>query len=303
MKHGISIVAVAALMLAAPALGASWIGGTDLLWKTGANWTGGVAPGGGGTNIGTNGLANVLLDWTTTATTSDLDFNGGSTLTIKTNLAVGGDFDFYSGSAHVVIESGTVTAGDDLKIDNEASTFRMISGSFENGTDPGQTGYLNLTNSDSRLEISGGSFTIEGYATIAGTLQVSGDSATKILFGANGADVSLNNNVDIVLKDGGITTIEGGTGAMNLSGTLTLWLHSEFTPTNGQEFDIVTSLGTRNGTFTDNLSGDWSIAYLDDVDVEGVPTDIVRVTYAPEPATMSLLAIGGLALIRRRKRA
>ena len=171
MKYGISIVAVAALMLAAPALADNWLGTAgDGLWKTGANWDSGNPPISGGTAI-ENG-DSVLLDWMTTAATSDLDLNGGSELTIRTDLTVGGDFDFQ-GAAHVIIESGTVTAGDDLKMDNEASTFKMLGGSFENGVDPGETGYLNMTNALSRLEISGGSFIIEDYVqNMSGTLQV-----------------------------------------------------------------------------------------------------------------------------------
>ena len=218
----------------------------------------------GGTVI--NNGDSVLLDRTTVTTASDLDLSGGSELTIKTTLAVGGDFDFQ-GAAHVVIDGGNVTAGDDLKMDNEASTFKMLGGSFENGVSDSQDGYFAMTHSASRLEISGGSFIIDDRVTIAGTLEVIGDSATRILFCANGQDnVTLNGTVELVLKDGGITTIEGGAGNVALSGTLDVTLDPSFKlPTDATDYDLVVAGTAMTTTFdTVNLpSDDWSLSYTD----------------------------------------
>jgi hypothetical protein len=236
--------------MAATSWGHLWTGTAgDGLWFTdgpGGNWNGETAPT-GAANIG-NG-DSVLIDSTTTPETTamgggDLDLTGGSTLTIKTDLVVGGDFDFYSGSAHVVIDGGTVTAGDDLKMDNGASTFKMLGGSFENGLSPTESGYFNMTDSASRLEISGGSFTIEDYATISGTLQVIGDSATKILLGSNGDAVTLNRTVEIVPNATGITTIEA-VGNVALSGTLLVGLDALTGPST---MTLITA-GTITGTF------------------------------------------------------
>ena len=236
----------------------------------------------GGTVI--NNGDSVLLDRTTVTTASDLDLSGGSELTIKTTLAVGGDFDFQ-GAAHVVIDGGTVTAGDDLKMDNEASTFKMKSGSFENGLSPTEDGYFNMTHTNSLLEISGGSFIIDDRVDIAGTLQVIGDSATKILLGANGEDsVTLNGTVEIVLKDGGITTIECGAGNAALSGTLDVTLDPSFTPASG-DYDLIVAAATMSGTFaaTNLPSADWSLNYVD-----GDTT--VKLTYtAPFPGALIIV--------------
>ena len=60
MKNGISLLAVAALMLAAPTFGAeNWIGGTNNLFNTAANWDNNVVP--DGSTFITNG-DSVLLE-------------------------------------------------------------------------------------------------------------------------------------------------------------------------------------------------------------------------------------------------
>lgn len=288
------------LAMTSPTIADIWVGagggGDGATWQDGLNWDDGNVPGGSSANIGTGD--SVVLNWTTTATTADLDLTGGSTLTIRTNLAVGGDFDFYLGSAHVVIESGTVTAGDDLKMDNDASTFKMMGGSFENGVSPSQIGYFRMTDSGSRLEISGGSFSIEDDVNIQGTLQIIGDSATAIDFGTNGHEVTLQSVVELLFKDGGISTIDI-VGNAALSGTLDVTLDGGFVLPGINTDYLIIDAGTRSGTFgTVNLpSGDWALNYA------GSNVVLSYTAAIPEPSSMSLLALSGLAMLRRRRRA
>ena len=116
---------------------------------------------------------------------------------------------------------------------------------------------------------------------------------------------------DLVQPDTGVVEIEIGgydpetdfdfvsvDGAATLEGTLDVSLISPFTPNPGDTFDVLE--GT-SGVFDfgDGPSlavedqGDWKLNWL--------PT-MLQLEYLPGPATLSLLALGALALIRRPKR-
>jgi len=87
-------------------------------------------------------------------------------------------------------------------------------------------------------------------------------------------------------------------GEAALSGRLEVLLSGEFSPARGDRFDLFdwTSYSGRFGTI--NLPG------LSD-DLEWDTSDLYvtgELAVVPEPATLSLLALGGLALFRRRKK-
>lgn len=322
-----TVVAVC-LALTGPSWGDTWNGdGNGWDYNDGDNWTADVVPDGVVAFID-GAYSAVLQD--NVPNVSALRVNGGADLTVKTgaNLAVmGGLFEVgKAGSAGTVLQedgdiststgdlylgddedshgtytmkAGSLTVGDDMKIGNESpAEFYMQGGTLD------VDDYIGIACKDDvgavgLFEISGGSVTV-GAELIVGdsntaTLRIIGDDATiecdiyQQFFAG-----SQNGILEIVLKGGGISTIN--CGSMLLAGTLDVTLDPSFTATAG-DYDIIVATGTRTGTFgTVNLPpGDWTLNYV-------AGSETVRLTYVPEPATMSLLAIGGLALIRRRRR-
>ena len=267
--------------MAATSWGHTWDGeANDGLWNTASNWVENTVP---STSVFIQNGDSVLLN--TVEAVGEMEVNDGSTLTIMAALDTGGDSEMRRGGTIIIGTGGSWDIDDDLKMDTEVATFKSA-GTFETGTDTGEDGYLNMTHSDSRLEITGGSFIVEDKTTISGTLQVIGDTATNILFCANGGDSTYLNKVEIVLKDGGITTIKSAGGGMGLGALLDVTLDSGFTPIAG-DYDLISTAGSLSGTFTTvNLpSGDWTLNY-----VPG--NQIVRLTYSGSDATPGTLIFG-----------
>ncbi len=84
-----------------------------------------------------------------------------------------------------------------------------------------------------------------------------------------------------------------------LGGTLDLSLLSGFAPENGQSFTLLT-YGDYQGEFDQILGLDFEGGYFDPT---YEPNSFVVTAVVPEPTTLGLLALGGLALIRRRRMA
>jgi hypothetical protein len=295
MKHSISIVAVAALMLAAPALAAdlpaNFTGGTSTDWNIATNWDTGVVPTiayneGGQITVQANAV--ILLG----ATTPDI----GGVLSVQSGneLIINADFGHAPTETNRDVQlQGTITqnAGDVYFSDDTrpsgGGTYNMNGGTFVNRD------YWRF-DSAGTINITGGEFTIGGYLQMKNggsdpaTLKVVGDAADLISLGSLTSFSAAT--LDIVFKDGGITTIDV-TGGADLPGTLNVSVDSgSFVG----DYTII-SAGSLSGTIgTENLPAGWSVAT--------VGNDLI-VTAIPEPATMSLFALGGLAMLRRRRRA
>jgi hypothetical protein len=312
MKHCISIVTVAALMfplaMAAPALAFDWDGeGGDGLWNTKENWRPDYVP---DNDIATINNGDSVVVARNAPGTGRFVINGGSTLTIKANIFLGYNSDTYIGgddettatTAGTVIQTGGIVTnhGRVNMDDGGVAEYHMDGGTFS------CPGYFAIGLATSLLEISGGSFTVGADVRWgAGTIRVQGyeygPSGSEVANAISFDRVQVNTGIlDMELRNGstglGIATINV-TGAINLPTTLNVTLESGAAlPAIGTSYDLI-SAGSLIGTIgTENLPTNWELSY---------PTgnQIVQLTYVPEPATMSLLAIGGLALIRRRKRA
>jgi hypothetical protein len=299
MKNCISIVAVAALMLAAPAFAAATFDGgptgTGTDWNTAENWDTDVVP-----TIATGNTAvnnkTVNVDANAPAFQGLLSVTGTSVVTINADWGhisteTNKDVTF---NATITQNAGDVYFSDDTR-PSGGGTYNMNGGTFENRD------YWRF-DSAGTINITGGSFSIGIIGTDwqglnmnnnESTLKVVGDAATISLGHLNGFG---SGTLDIVFKDGGITTIDVTDDAAvlgaSLPGTLNVSVDSGSFVGDYTIISAGSALGAWSGT--ENLPAGWSVAT--------VGNDLI-VTAVPEPATMSLLAIGGLALLRRRKRA
>jgi hypothetical protein len=154
--------------------------------------------------------------------------------------------------------------------------------------------------------------TLGGTGSIAGAVTVA--SGGTLAPGASAGTLSLGDN--LTLESGSTLAIELGglldgeydsvnvAGNVSLNGLLGVSLIAPFTLGEYQEFNIISVGGGLSGTFAglaegglvDNFGGeDLFITY------QGGDGNDVALFTVPEPATMSLLALGGLALIRRKR--
>ena len=325
---------VVCLALTGPSWGDTWDGGGNGWdWNDGNNWSGNVVPSG---DAYIDGAFSVVLQNNVFDVTK-LRVNGGADLTVKSGAVLlidashfevgkggsagtvlhedgvismtGGDFylgDDAGSDGTYTMKAGSLTVGDDMKIGNEGpGKFYMLGGTLD------VDDYIGISTKNSAVglfEISGGSVTAGAELIVgdsnAATLRIIGDGATTIdcdiyqqLWTTDTGGTS-EGTLEIVLKGGGITTIT--CNSMELAGTLDVSLALGFTPTPG-DYDLIVAAVSQTGTFdTVNLppvgpGESWTVTY---------PTgsEIVRLTYVPEPGTMALLALGGLAAVCRRRR-
>jgi hypothetical protein len=295
MKYGISIVAVAALMLAAPALADSWNGdGDGVTWNDPDNWILNAVPAGQSTTI--NNGDSVTLSGTA-GDTNFLNINTGSTLTVTTDLDSGDDLLMDTGGTFNM-NAGYYDQGEKFKLfgNGAGSTFNMNGGTLTVGNK------LEIYN-NSLLEISGGSISAndgDGIEDNGGIVRVIGDVASIYVETFSQGDGTIE---FVPTASGGISTITLG-GGVNSNG-----ISVALDALTVDEVDMVLFSGGAVGalipvTVTKDagatvlvLGTDYTLDYVNGTDLG------LKLSVIPEPATMSILAIGGLALLRRKRRA
>ncbi len=206
----------------------------------------------------------------------------GSTWANSGNLSVG----HYEGQGTLNITNGGAVSNSygyigfwsdcigEVTVDGNGSTWTN-SGSLFVGHHEGQ-GTLNITDG--------------GTVTVGGNLSINSQSTLNILLASPG---------DPLLNVAGDAT---------LNGMLNVDLASGFALNQGDLFiliDLTDISNTITGTFTGLAEGD-SVGNFDGLDLlisyAGGDGNDVTLSAIPEPATLSLLVMGGLALIRRRQK-
>ncbi|KKN67929.1 hypothetical protein LCGC14_0456290 [marine sediment metagenome] len=300
---------------------------------------------GGTFNAGTlaNGGSMVVTGDANVANTATVDAGGsldvllGGTFNAGT-LAIGGSMVVSGTGAANVTNTATIDAGASLGVQFGGSL--EVTGATTNSgtvniwnTTVDFTGGFTNSNADLVLidaifngditNPAGSALTVVSNVTLNGLLSGAGGIFGPGTLTINGghspgdsaAEVPVEGN--LVYGNGNTLTIELGgllsgefdrlviAGDATLDGNLLIDLLNDFTPSFGNEFEILDISGTLSGQFlgldegalVDNFGGmDLFITYT-----AGSGND-VSLYAVPEPATMILLAVSGLALLRRRNR-
>ncbi|NBC10463.1 MAG: PEP-CTERM sorting domain-containing protein, partial [Planctomycetes bacterium] len=195
---------------------------------------------------------------------------------------------------------------------------------FEQGLD--SDGAVNLIDStfDGDL-INNGSVSLAGVNTITGNVSGTGEftgTGTALLTGSSSPGNSpgvLDFEGDLIYADTHTLLIELGSsggapgvdfdqinveGLLEIDGGLDVHLLDGFSPGVGDSFLVLTG-GETTGTFAGLGEGE-VVTSMNGVDLRityaGGDGNDIALTAIPEPGSLALLAIGGLALIRKRRR-
>lgn len=271
-----SLVLVLGLVSSASA-GPSWIGTVSRAWGTGGNWSEGAVPGTAdspGISWYTTDSPYVPLISTEDITVGKLNIGGGW----KT-----GYLEMTGGSLYVL-------PGDGMLVGNSSSNDRaymdMKGGALtvEDDLRIGRRGLFTFTQTGGTVDVI--KFK-PGARTNDPAHNLVGQSNVRLVDGLLNADyVALYARVSIWLNDATMvidstmgvqdaTAIDAAIDAAVASGQLKPWGVPD---------------GTAIGSVTYSIVKSWDFA-----------NEILTVTAVPEPATIALLGLGGLALLRRRR--
>lgn len=289
MRHATILLAVV-VMLAVPVNAATWTGATSTAYGNSANWEGGTMP-----------------DW---------DSEGAVFGSSGNNCLITLDAEAYNvmmdGTDHVTLQSGTwhVGNGDEFYLGYQVdqtgnpSLFTQTGGTLDSdrvihiGYTQSSTaglGYGKYVISGGSLDVADDRYIMLGYVysgsyKAKGIFRVVGSGPTSISTGG----FYINSDLSILelAFDGDNDPIQ----QIDVTGDIVLKGNLVITGTSGAAgpVTIMTYGGTLTGEF-DSVTDGWTVDY-------GVTTSGV-ITVIPEPATLSLLAVGAVALMLiRRKR-
>ncbi len=295
-----------------------------------------------GTSVASGAALEILGDTTTAAEPVTLNGGGGGGGGALRSLSGTNTFagPITLGSAtRINSDGGTLTLNSATPIDESYALTFGGAGDIAVST-PLQTGTAGLTKDGAGTLTFAAANTYTGATTVnGGTLLVNGSITSDVtvvngLLGGLGAIlggvdvqaagiISAGNSPGHLFVDGDYTqsgtmraeiagTGQGTTydwievdGAASLGGTINVDLLGGFIPAPGSFFDVLTATG--------GLTGVGSVTF-DYGDAQGGPAwwvfvvtlpdggQALRLQASPEPSTLTLLALGGLALLRRRRR-
>jgi autotransporter-associated beta strand protein len=284
-----------------------------------------------GLATGNNAILGPLKFGSATAD-SEVEFQNkinlnGETRNIDVTAGVGGDFATLSGvirNSSTVVPAGIVKTG--------AGTLKLTAANTYDGATIVNAGTLLVSGS---LAATAGKVTVNANGTLGGTGTIASDVDVLGTL-APGASIESLDTGNLLIAATGKLDVELGRNSgnpvsdiVNVTGTVTLAAGANLkltvysgldNPVRGDIFylvandsdDAATGVFTKlNGvdtelnegsTFTWN-SQSWKITYTADAGLSFAGGNDIALKVVPEPATVGLLAIGGLALLRRRRRA
>ena len=224
-----------------------------------------------GTTSGTVTMTDGVVDANSIVLARRTDAGTGGT--------VNGIFNFLGG----FISAGSITKSP-VNANKAAETvaFNWSGGTLDVGTFGNTVQSFDLLNTGTGILSPGG-------AGAVGTTAVRGNYV-------QGSDAEFD--IDIMGTLAGQYDVLTVYGAATVDGLLKVTMSGAYAPVVGDYFDVIAASGgiTNLGVDVDTSGGAFAATIVPGV----AGAEILRLTYVPEPATMALLGLGSLALLRRR---